>query len=104
MIIKLRSPKFLRFLSIAFLMSLLFSGGHYSFAQSSTHVASAMPDEPAVSDNDYKDSTKPAKKFDLSPVPVIAVNPTTGLLGGLLLGVNFKMGDPLPCKQGLPPF
>jgi outer membrane protein assembly factor BamA len=92
----LKSPQTIPLLSIAFSMFLLFSGGQHCFAQSTPEVATAVPDASAAGNNEYKDSTKtkPAKKYDLSPVPVIAVNPTTGLLGGLLLGVNFKMGDP----------
>ncbi len=96
MINKLKFPKTLPFAGVAFLMALSILGGQNSFAQSAINVASAVLDDADVSNNDYKDSTKTkrAKKFDLSPIPVIAVNPTTGVLGGLLLGVNFKMGDP----------
>jgi outer membrane protein assembly factor BamA len=77
-----------------FFLVLQLSGFHVGFAQSTADIAKGGMDIPSVSNEVYKDTTKPSKKFDLSPVPVIAVNPTTGLLGGLLLGINWNMGDP----------
>jgi len=91
---KIRPSKTLRLFSVRFLMGFLFLGGQHSFAQSAHDMAKAELYASAVSSDNYKDSTKPAKKIDFSPVPVIAVNPTTGLLGGLLLGINWKMGKP----------
>jgi outer membrane protein assembly factor BamA len=85
--------KFFLFLFLPFL------GFHQGFAQSTTDMAKGGMDKPAMSNNNYKDTTKPAKKFDFSPVPVIAVNPTTGLLGGLLLGINWNMGDPANTRK-----
>ena len=39
-------------------------------------------------------ATKKEKKFTIIPMPVIAANPTTGLMLGVSPGVSFINGDP----------
>ena len=63
MINKLKFPKTLPIVGVAFLMALSFLGGQHSFAQSSTDMAKGAMDIPAESNNNYKDTIKPAKKI-----------------------------------------
>jgi outer membrane protein assembly factor BamA len=90
MIYKIKAFKTVALWNIVFLIFLPFLGLQKTIAQGSIDVVKDRLETTSLN----KDTTKPAKKFELSPIPVIAVNPTTGVLGGVLLGVNFKMGDP----------
>jgi outer membrane protein assembly factor BamA len=71
-----------------------FSGSQQSFANSDSLKAKVGLNGSSLSNTIFQDTAKPKIKFDLSPVPVVAANPTTGILGGILLGINWRMGDP----------
>ncbi len=90
MIYKIKAIKNVALWNLAFVLIFPFLSLEQTIAQGSVDAAKEELEKTSLS----KDTTKPAKKYELAPIPVIAVNPTTGVLGGILLGVNFKMGDP----------
>jgi outer membrane protein assembly factor BamA len=90
MISRINSLKKVSKFCVAFLIIFQFLGLQETIAQGSPEIVKEGSENTSLN----KDTTKPAKKIQFAPIPVVATNPTTGLLGGVLLGVNLKMGDP----------